>query len=128
MRQLIKNLLERNSLFFAIAFSVLILILSLIKTDGIPKISYSHIDKVEHSIAYAVMTFFWVLSYQLGKIKVHLLILMSSIIVFGVIIEILQMKLTAHRTGDILDVLANSFGVIIGYFFFKLVNRIYLQV
>ncbi len=128
MQKTIKNLLERSSLFFAVGTSVLILVLSLIKMDGIPNISYAYTDKFEHSFAYATMTFFWVLSYQLDKIKINFFLLIVFILLYGILIEILQMYLTVHRTGDILDIVANSLGVLLGYFFFKLVNRIYLQV
>ncbi len=96
--------------------------------DGIPNLKYAYTDKFEHVFAYATMTFFWVLSYQLNKIKVRLVVLILSIVLFGAIIEIMQVKLTAYRTGDFLDIAANSIGILFGCLFFKLVNRIYLHV
>ena len=128
MPKLIKNLLERNSLFLAVANTVLILVLSLINMENVPNFKYSYTDKFEHVIAYTVISFFWMLSCQLGKIKVKKVNLILIIISYGIVIELLQMSITTHRTGDLLDVVANSTGVILGTIFLKLLNRIYLQV
>lgn len=90
---------------------------------GVPNFKYNHIDKIEHTFAYAFMSFFWMLSCQLDKIKINFLNLILNIIVFGVIIEVLQSLMKAGRTGDYLDVIANSTGVIIGYLILKLLKR-----
>ncbi|MDO3694099.1 VanZ family protein [Wenyingzhuangia sp. chi5] len=128
MLKRIKNLLERNSLFFAISSSVLVLILSLINMEGVPNFNYSYTDKFEHVFAYAVISFFWMLSCKLGKLPVSFFSLFLIIIAYGIIIELLQLSLTSHRTGDLMDVMANSIGVILGFIFLKILSRIYLQV
>ncbi|ANW97165.1 hypothetical protein AXE80_13100 [Wenyingzhuangia fucanilytica] len=96
--------------------------------EGIPNFKYSYTDKFEHVFAYAVISFFWMLSCKLGKVKLSFLALFLIIIAYGIIIELLQSSVTSSRTGDLLDVMANSIGVILGYVFLKLLNRIYLQV
>ncbi|MGY6649237.1 VanZ family protein [Wenyingzhuangia sp. IMCC45574] len=129
MLKRIKNLLERSSLILAIGFSVLIMVLSLAKISYVPNIGeFENSDKVKHLIAYTVLSFFWLLSCQLGKINIKFLNLILIIIIYGVIIEVLQSSLTTYRTGDLLDVLANSTGVILGYLILKLVRPLYLQV
>ena len=128
MPKLIKNLLVNNSLFFAISSSLLVLILSLVNMEGIPNFTISYTDKFEHVFAYSVISFFWMLSSKLGKVPVSFFSLLLIIIVYGIIIELLQLSLTSHRTGDLMDVIANSIGVAIGYIFLKILNRIYLQV
>lgn len=129
MLKRIKNLLERSSLILAIGFSVLIMVLSLAKISYVPNIGeFDNADKVKHLIAYTVLSFFWLLSCQLGKINIKFLNLILIIIIYGVIIEVLQSSLTTYRTGDLLDVLANSTGVILGYLILKLVRPLYLQV
>lgn len=119
-----KSLLEHNSLRIAIASSLLIFVLSMMKMEGIPKLSYNHIDKIEHIIAYAFMSFFWMLSRQLEKIKFNLFYLILFLVGYGVLIEVLQMCLTVSRTGDLLDVLANSTGVFLGYIILILLRRL----
>lgn len=89
---------------------------------------FENSDKVKHTLAYSILSFFWLLSCHLGKINVKKLHLILIIIIYGVIIEVLQSSLTTYRTGDLLDILANSLGVLLGYIFLKLVNRYYLQV
>lgn len=128
MLKLIKKLLERNSLFFAIASSFIVLVLSLISMKGVPNVSLSYADKIEHFLAYGTITFFWLLSRQLGKIKVSFYGLIFAILIYSAIIELLQAFLTTHRTGDGLDLIANSIGIVVGCLIFKLLNRIYLQV
>lgn len=129
MQKPIKNLLERNSFVLAVIFSILILVLSLANLQGMPSLgTYQHSDKVKHTIAYSILSFFWVTSCYFGKIKIKSLYVILIILIYGIIIEVLQTSFTSYRTGDLLDILANSLGVFIGYIFFKLVDRIYLQV
>lgn len=129
MQKPIKNLLERSSILFAVFFSLLILVLSLVKVQSLPSMGdFEHSDKLKHALAYSVLSFFWLLSYHFGKIKVKKMHLLFLLIGYGVIIEVLQSSITSYRTGDLLDILANSIGVLFGYIFFKLLNRIYLQV
>lgn len=128
MQQHIKNLLERNSLILAIGFSLLVLVLSLINMEGIPNFKFSYTDKFEHVLAYAVISFFWMLSRKTGKINLKFWSILLLIIGYGIIIELLQMSVTVNRTGDLLDVLANSLGVVLGAIILKILSPIYLQV
>lgn len=96
--------------------------------EGVPNFNCSYTDKFEHAFAYAVISFFWMLSYKLGKVPLSSLSLFLIIIAYGIIIELLQLSLTSHRTGDLMDVMANSIGVIMGCVFLKILSRIYLQV
>ncbi|NJB81370.1 VanZ family protein [Wenyingzhuangia aestuarii] len=96
--------------------------------EGVPNFKYNYTDKFEHAFAYAFMSFFWMLSCQLGKIKLKFLHLILIIILYGIVIEVLQASLTVSRTGDLLDVMANSIGVILGYVILRLLRRLYLQV
>ena len=46
----------------------------------------------------------------IGKLK----LLAVSLILFGIIIEVVQQTMTTNRAGDVFDALANSVGVILG--------------
>ncbi len=124
----IKNLLERSCLFIAIVSTLVVAVLSLMSMEGVPNLTYPYTDKFEHSFAYAFLSFFWLLSCQIRKIKTTFLILILCLVLFGVIIEVLQSNMSNHRTGDFLDVIANTIGILIGYFVLKILNRLYLQV
>lgn len=96
--------------------------------EGVPNFKFSYTDKFEHVLAYTVVSFFWMLSRETGKINLRFWSLLTLIIGYGIIIELLQMSVTTNRTGDLLDVLANSIGVVLGTIILKILSRIYLQV
>lgn len=52
-----------------------------------------------------------------------ILILLFSVLLYGIIIEILQGLLTISRSADILDVAANLIGSLIGIYFFKSIKN-----
>ncbi|MDY0781296.1 VanZ family protein [Tenacibaculum sp. IB213877] len=116
MLKLIKNLLKHNSLLIAIAVTIAIAILSLIKIGKMP-VHFTYIDKVEHTIAYFVLTFFWLLAQ--GKTSAARIKVVLICIVYGIIIEVLQKELTTYRSFDYADMLANSAGTIIALLIFS---------
>ena len=119
MPQRMKNLLKNKILIIAIFVTVGILYLSLIK---MPKynVAISHLDKWQHCFAYLVLTFFWLYAFY-EKERKYLIIF--GCILFGILIEVLQYTITNYRTGDYLDVIANSSGVLFGSFVFNQVFK-----
>ncbi len=107
-------LLKDKILIIAIIVTVSILYLSLMR---MPKynIAISHIDKWQHCIAYFTLSISWLLTFYKQN-KKNLVVI--SCILFGIIIEILQQTITSYRTGDYLDIIANSVGVLLGLLFF----------
>lgn len=107
-------LLKDKILIIAIIVTVSILYLSLMR---MPKynIAISHIDKWQHCIAYFTLSISWLLTFY-KQSKKYLVVI--SCILFGIIIEILQQTITSYRTGDYLDIIANSVGVLLGLLFF----------
>ena len=117
MQKLIKNLLKDNIILIAISVTFAIAYLSLIKFPSVqPKIN--NVDKVEHAIGYFILTFSWLLSFY-KKTNLKTVIALSCVF-YGIIIEVLQSKLTSYRTGDYLDVIANSVGVLLALLLFNL--------
>ncbi|MGK0420975.1 MAG: VanZ family protein [Polaribacter sp.] len=110
-----KNLLKNKILIIAIFVTVCILYLSLIKMPEY-NVAIRHLDKLQHCFAYLVLTFFWLFAFY-KKERKHLIIFCC--ILFGILIEVLQYTITNYRTGDYLDVLANSSGVLFGFFIFN---------
>jgi VanZ family protein len=85
------------------------------------KITFENIDKVYHGIAYFTLSFSWLIAYHKKPKKKHLIII--SCIIFGIIIELLQSTLTNYRTGEYLDVIANSSGILIALVIFNLFSK-----
>lgn len=71
--------------------------------------SGNNTDKIVHLAGYAVLTFWWaqVVTRQRWKLAV-------AVVLFGIAIELLQ-GLTPTRQPDLLDALANSGGVLLGW-------------
>jgi VanZ family protein len=121
MLKRIKILLLNNLFLIAFTVTIGILYLSLIKVTNIPNLEVKNIDKIFHSFAYFVLATCWLFAYyKKPKIKY---IIITACVFFGIIIELLQTNLTAYRTGDFIDVLANAFGVLLALIFFNLFFR-----
>jgi VanZ family protein len=116
----IKNLLKENSFIIASIVTVIILCLSLIKLPQ-ADIKISNIDKVYHSIAYFTLAIAWLIVYYKKPNKKYIIVICC--IIFGIVIELLQSKITLHRTGDYYDILANSSGALIALLIFNLISK-----
>ena len=81
-------------------------------------------DKIIHAFLYFILTISWLVAYRrkLNKSK-HLLLLVISIITYGIILEVFQEILTQVRTAEFGDVIANSVGVVIAILLFKIVEK-----
>ena len=117
MQQHIKHLLQASTFLIAIAITICIAYLSLIKTTNFPVIAISNIDKFYHLIAYFVLTFSWLLTLKKSKYKYKVLI---ACVLYGIILEVFQTTLTEYRAGEMLDFLANTLGGLIALGAFSL--------
>lgn len=89
------------------------------------------LDKIEHFVFWGL----WYVIYHVTfvkysnnseeksankKIQIRFVIFA---VLFGVVIEILQLKLNWGRSAELLDILADTLGVLCAYIFFKLIKR-----
>ncbi len=122
----IKTLLERNAYLIAIALTLFITITSLVSLKGIKTVSIGidNFDKIVHFISYFALTLSWFFALQtLVKKRKNKVIIVLSIIAYGIIIEALQGGMTTHRQADIYDILANSIGVLLATILFPRLNQ-----
>ncbi len=105
---------KKTIFYFYISQLVFIAIICLmpVPEDTGPEIP--NIDKIIHLSAYAWLC--WIGSHAFDSI--HLIKNLISLIFYGILIEILQV-LTGYRSFELLDIVANTSGAIIGYFAFK---------
>ena len=96
MQQRIKHLLQASTFLIAIAITICIAYLSLIKTTNFPVIAISNIDKFYHLIAYFVLTFSWLLTLKKSKYKYKYKVLIACVL-YGIILEVFQTTLTEYR-------------------------------
>lgn len=97
----------------AVIYTIALTILSLISVKGIPSFGTDYDDKFYHVLAYFVLTMVWYLALGLNQNKRKIVYIALGCIVFGIIIEAIQGKLTLHRVWDLLDIVANLIGVVI---------------
>ena len=115
MLQLMKSWLKGKMFLIAIIVTLSLILLSLVKIPA-HNLGVSHLDKWQHCFAYFVLSISWLTVFYKKKKK---LLIVVCCILLGIIIEILQNKLTSYRTGDYHDVIANSLGVLLGLFAFN---------
>ena len=115
MLQRIKKLLEHNLLTLAVLATIIIAVLSL---TAIPKINFGleikSSDKILHILAYFTLSMVWFLALQKKMSNLYSRsFLIFSIVIYGIILEVLQGGITNYRTGDFYDVIANTIGVLL---------------
>ena len=115
MLQIMRTWLKGKMLLIAVAITLILVILSLIKIPA-HNFGVTHLDKWQHCFAYFVLSISWLIVFYKKKKK---RLVVVCCILLGVIIEISQNTLTSYRTGDFYDVIANSLGVLLGLFVFN---------
>jgi len=120
----IKALLEDNALFIAVLFTISITIGSLVKSDLIAVEIVSVSDKTYHFIAYFLLMLSWLYAFFKKKsFTQYVKYIIIGCIAFGIIIEILQGVTTTYRTFSFLDVVANTFGVVLASILFHFFEK-----
>ena len=121
MLKVIKRLFQASTLFLAISTTIGIAILSLIQAPINSEI-FGY-DKLLHAFAYCTLSFLWLSAINNSR---RTILICTVGVIYGIVIEILQMLLTNYRTGDVYDALANTSGVIIGYLLYNTLAKNYL--
>ena len=123
MLKLIKTLFKDKIIFIAIGITLGITYLSLMRLNFAPS-KLSHVDKIYHSIAYFILGLTWLLSFPKSLEKKYIkYAIVISCIIYGIVIEVLQGTLTAYRTASLLDVIANTIGVLVAMVLFKSIYK-----
>ena len=70
------------------------------------------IDKLVHFLMFFFLTSWFVMIYKFS----HKFILLSYLVFFGLLLELMQMGFFIHRSFEWFDWIADSIGVIVGFF------------
>lgn len=73
--------------------------------------TFENSDKVEHAFAYAILSFWFCHLYVTGRSRA---VVIASLVVMGVGLEYVQ-GWTGYRSFDVMDMLADSVGVLLGW-------------
>ncbi|MER2998842.1 VanZ family protein [Pontibacter populi] len=112
---------------FTIIWAAVILLTTLLPSSSMPSVSVWDLisfDSFAHASMFAVLCFLMIVGltkqYTLPKLK-HYAIRMSLFVstMFGIAIEILQFSVVPGRSAEIMDIVSNSIGCLIGIVFFR---------
>lgn len=109
-------MLKKSLFLLSIAYTLVLLLASLLNVNSITQGLPSNSDKILHTVAHVMLTGLWFLTF-LKTFTINSLKSMAyaSVIAvgLGVLIEVLQGAFTQNRTTDINDVFANVLGTVI---------------
>ena len=109
IQRLFKVKIARGITFIMITIAI---VGSLMPPQQIQQLTFSLSDKLIHGLYYATMTFFWLLSSKV-KMNQKYIQVGFSVFLFGLVLEILQDVLPVQREIDVLDLFANTVGILI---------------
>lgn len=113
-------------LAIAVVFTAGVLVLSHLPQGTMPSaLEKDGIDKLEHFLAYGVMTFLLLLSLRSSVTMRSALFLFLAISVIGAVDELTQ--LLVNRTASIADLAADIVGISAALFFFTVRRRRFLR-
>lgn len=98
---------------------IVVVALSLLPQNDIP-VEIPVTDKVAHFLTYLILTFVALLS---SRQKHSVLTILALQILIGVFVEVAQ-SFVPGRTPELLDILANSLGVLLGAFLYFIFRKI----
>lgn len=129
MMQPTKPLLgHRTLLSVAVVYTIAISVAALVPVPELPKVDQVFLDKWAHLIIHALLFVVWAISWEALQSSIlsrkSMLFLLLGSIGYGIIIELLQEICTTYRYADMLDVVANIVGSIIGLGIFLLRRRL----
>ena len=116
---------------FSILISLIILYLSLANAktfENVKFFDFKYLDKLVHFGLYFVFTITVIYEHRDYFKNTRQLLLIALIpFAFGALIEIFQADFTVTRTGDILDVLANTGGILSALYVWLIIKPYYRQ-
>ncbi|MBL7935784.1 MAG: VanZ family protein [Bacteroidia bacterium] len=117
------KLLLKYSLLAAFLWTLIIFVLCCTPGQYIPTTNWLELlsfDKFVHASIFFVLSCLWLISFlKINKLSnLSIILILLSCVLYGGLLEIMQATVFSHRSGDWLDFIANSFGCLMGLWFF----------
>lgn len=124
----IKQLLEDNAYFVAIALTILVIYLSLDETSNLVEVVQVP-DKSLHSFAYFGLSLSWFFAVKSSHTRQKYKVIIGTLVLcLSIMLEFLQGAVTDYRVADYLDVVANIIGIIIAIVLFRPLLHVYKSI
>lgn len=117
-------MVKKNILSIIVALVILYLSLADSQSfDDVPFLNIPYFDKIAHFLMYFGLMSVILFEHRnaiIGRAQLGLIALIPFI--YGILMEILQLTVSANRSGNIFDVVANSAGIIIAALLWLLIG------
>lgn len=117
-------MVKKNILSIIVALVILYLSLANSQSfDDVPFLNIPYFDKIAHFLMYFGLMSVIVFEHRneiTGRAQVSLIGLIPFL--YGILMEMLQLTITASRSGNIFDVIANSAGIIVAALLWLLIG------
>lgn len=100
----------------AISWLIMMSILFILPGSALPKENWFdriHMDKMVHVGLFAVLIFLWRSSFDWEINSYHFVLLFLALL-YGLLIELIQLYWVPHRSFDLYDILSDMIGSIVG--------------
>ncbi len=115
-----------RSLTIAILFTAAVLVFSHLLQETIPSpLQKDGVDKLEHVLAYGVITFLFLISFRTSPTMLSALLLFLAVSVIGAFDELTQPFV--NRTASVTDLAANIVGILSALLFFTVRRQWFLS-
>lgn len=94
-----------------LAMVAAVVVVSLVPPPPMPAVAFEGIDKVEHVLGYFVLSALGTALFVRMPTRARIA---AGLVAMGIGLEIAQGQLTATRTPDVIDAVANTVGVLLG--------------
>lgn len=109
----------------AITAQIMVTVALLWPAHDLPQTDVPMADKWAHFLVFSVLFYLWAqalsVKNQIRRLSVKLVI---ALIFYGTIIEVIQDSWSISRTGDFMDVLANTIGILMGLIVFNIKEKL----
>mgnify|MGYP005753857415 CR=1 FL=1 len=112
---------------FTILWAVMILLTTLLPSSSMPSLSIWELfsfDSFAHAFLFGILTFLMIvgLTKQFSYLRLRHYAIRASLFIsfaFGILVELMQHFFIYGRQGDMMDVIANTIGCLLGIVLFK---------
>lgn len=116
---------DKLKLWGALVAHISVTVAMLWPSPDLPDIDVPMADKWAHFLVFGVLYFLWALALSKSAINQLTWRLALVLLFYGIIIEVIQQYWYVSRTGDLMDVVANSIGILLGLIAFKIKEKLY---
>ena len=118
------KILLKYSFLAAISWTIIIFVLCCTPGKYVPTAHWLELlsfDKFVHASIFFILTCLWlVYMFKTNKLSmVTMIFIIFCCVAYGGLLEVMQATVFSQRSGDWLDFIANSFGCLMGLWFFR---------